>query len=320
MRYGHLVVNSTDAIRMITPDTSASPASPTDHHAVSIPAVSIIVPALNEAENLPLLLPRVDKAMAGVSYEILIVDDDSRDDTPAVCERLSRQYPLRLIVRRPPRDGLSGAVLRGMAEARGDTFVVMDADLQHPPERINDLLTALDSGADFALGSRYVSGGTTQEQWSLLRRINSRVATFLARPFCGAVRDPMSGFFALRRSTFERAERMTPLGYKIGLELMCKARVKNVREVPIHFDVRARGESKLTIKQQFTYLEHLSRLYDYTYPRLSPLVKFFIAVAIAWVVAMSVAAALWKAGMVETTAIITSYAFAIAATAVFHLR
>ncbi len=284
-------------------------------------AVSLVVPALNEAVNLPLLLTRVAAAMTGISYELIVVDDDSRDETPAVCERLAREYPLRLIVRRPPRDGLSGAVLRGLAEAKGATFVVMDADLQHPPERVPMLLAALEAGGDFAIGSRYVAGGSTQEHWGFFRQVNSRIATLLARPFAGTVRDPMSGFFALRRSTFKQAERLTPYGYKIGLELMCKCRVHEVREVPIHFDLRTKGDSKLTMTQQFKYLEHLSRLYDYQYPRASPFVKFFIASGFAWVIAVIAFVLMTRwGGMSAASAVIGSYPLAVAATAMFHLR
>ncbi len=251
--------------------------------------VSIIVPALNEADNLAHLAPRVHSAMAGRPYELLIVDDNSRDNTPEVCRKLSETYPLRLIVRTQPKNGLSGAVLHGLAEARGDFLVVMDADLQHPPEKLPELLAPLEAGlAEFVLGSRYVPGGTTGEQWTIFRMLNSRVATLLARPFAGNVRDPMSGFFALRKSTFERAQRLTPLGYKIGLELMCKCRVTSVTEVPIHFSTREFGESKLSLKQQFKYLEHLSRLYDFCYPRLSPMFKFAVAAGLAWFVGVAI--------------------------------
>lgn len=297
------------------PETHPSP--------VPRPVVSIIVPTLNEAASLPLLLPRVADAMAGRAYEVVVVDDDSHDGTDAVCAGLAERFPLRLFVRRPPRDGLSGAVLHGMAVAVGDTFVVMDADLQHPPDRIPALLTVLDDGADFAVGSRYAPGGTTAERWGLLRRLNSRIATLLARPFAGDVRDPMSGFFALRRSTYAAAERLTPLGYKIGLELMCKCRVRAPREVPIHFHARAAGESKLTLTQQFKYLEHLSRLYDYTFPRLSPIAKFFIALAIAWslaAVAFAILVRQGDGGFDPAIAAIVTYPIVILVTAVLHLR
>ena len=286
---------------------------------MSEPLVSIIIPTLNEAENLPLLVPRVAEVLGGTKFEIIVVDDDSRDDTRGVCAKLSESYPLALIVRQNIKDGLSGAVLQGMAAASGRTLVVMDADLQHPPEKIPELLAALDAGADFALGSRYVPGGGTAERWGPLRKVNSLVATFLARPFAGRTSDPMSGFFALRKTTYEAATRLTPLGYKIALELMCKARVKDVREIPIHFGLRERGQSKLTLKQQFRYLEHLSRLYDFTFPRASPIVKFLIATGCGWALAAACYALLLPAlGMVRSAVI--AYPIAVAVTAVFHMR
>ena len=196
----------------------------------------------------------------------------------------------------------------------------MDADLQHPPQRIGDLLAALDNGADFALGSRHVQGGSTDDRWTFFRKLNSGVATALARPFAAGVRDPMSGFFALRRSTFDRAERLTPLGYKIALELMCKCRVKQLHEVPIHFGLRTHGESKLTIKQQFRYLEHLSRLYDFTFPRGSPIIKYLIATSIGFFVGLCVFGALLAAGNERIAATVWGYVGSIFVTAVFHVR
>lgn len=300
---------------------TASPTDPT-----SSPDVSIVVPALNEAKNFPELARRVDAAMRAMSpprsYELLIVDDNSADGTPAVCAELAKTYPLRLHVRPAPEDGLSGAVLEGFAMARGATLVVMDADLQHPPEKLPELIAAVEgnSAAEFALGSRYVPGGSTAEKWSLPRRINSWIATVLARPFAGPTRDPMSGFFALCRTTFQRGEHLTPLGYKIGLELMCKCRVASVKEIPIHFDTRSAGESKLTIKQQFKYLEHLSRLYDFCYPRLSPIVKFILATGLGWLVGFGAYVLLLHADVSPQAAIPAAYLATIATTFVFHFR
>jgi dolichol-phosphate mannosyltransferase len=261
------------------------------------PQISIVIPALNEAANLAPLTERIAAALAGREYEILIVDDNSQDDTPTVAKELSQRYPFRLIVRTDPKDGLSGAVLRGFSEARGEYLVVMDADLQHPPGKLPELLAPLEKGeADFVMGSRYVPGGSTAEHWGLFRKINSDVATFLARPFAGSVTDPMSGFFALKRSTYERAQRLTPLGYKIGLELMCKARVQNVREIP-------------------------SRLYDFTFPRASPVAKFVIVLAASWLTALWTFAVLRKAtSLGPIGATIWSYVAAVIVTAVFHLR
>ena len=303
------------------------------------PEVSIVVPALNEAKNLPELARRVGAAMAGRAYELIVVDDGSRDGTPAVAAELAGRFPLRLVVREKPEDGLSGAVLRGFAEARGATLVVMDADLQHPPEKLPELLAAVEPGtagqpgdagsptgdgqpprAEFAIGSRYVAGGSTAEQWGPFRKLNSWIATVLARPFAGRTADPMSGFFALRRSTFERGDRLTPLGYKIGLELMCKCRVSAVAEVPIHFDARAQGESKLTLAQQFKYLEHLSRLYDFCYPRLSPIAKFAIATCLGWGVGLAAFEGLLWAGATPGVSVPLAYLATVAATLVFHAR
>ena len=283
--------------------------------------VSIIIPTIDEAENLPLLIPRIASAMARRPYEVLVVDDNSRDDTPRVCAELARTHPLRLLIRTDPQNGLSGAVLHGMAAAKGDLFVVMDADLQHPPERIGALIEPLETGqADFTLGSRYLEGGSTEGEWGCFRQLNSWGATVLARPFAGKVLDPMSGFFALRRQTYESAQRLTPLGYKIALELMCKCRVHQVREIPIHFGTRLKGQSKLNLKQQFRYLEHLSRLYDFTFPRASPVTKFLIATACSWLVALALYLVLVAANLGHLATPVLAYPAAILVTALFHLR
>jgi dolichol-phosphate mannosyltransferase len=287
------------------------------------PQISLVIPALNEAPNLPPLMEQIDAALAGRpgGYEVLVIDDNSRDNTKEIAAELSTRYPMRLIVREQPKDGLSGAVLHGIAEAKGEYLVVMDADLQHPPSKIPELLAPLERGeAEFVVGSRYAPGGSTGETWGVFRKINSRVATMLARPFAGRTTDPMSGFFALKRSTYARAQRVAPLGYKIALELMCKSRVENVREIPIHFAQRTRGESKLTIKEQFRYLEHLSRLYDFTFPRISPVVKFLIVLAVSWLAGLIVFLGLLAGRVSAVVAVSAGYGMAIAVTAVFHLR
>jgi dolichol-phosphate mannosyltransferase len=285
------------------------------------PEVSVIVPAINESENFPALMERISAALAGVRYEVIIVDDNSKDPTPIVCSALAKKYPLKLIVRTKPTNGLSGAVLHGMAEARGTYLCVMDADLQHPPEKLPELLRMLRSGeADFVLGSRYMPGGSTDGEWGFFRKMNSQTATLLARPFAGRATDPMAGFFALKRETYEGARNLTPLGYKIALELMCKCRVKDVREIPIHFGMRLKGQSKLSLKQQFRYLEHLSRLYDFTFPRASPVVKFLIATGASWLAGLAVFLIAIHAGARPIGAIAVAYLGAIVVTAIFHVR
>jgi dolichol-phosphate mannosyltransferase len=226
--------------------------------------VSIVVPTYKEGANLPVLVPQIDGAMhaAGRSYEIVVVDDDSPDDTVGVCDALARGFPVRLHVRKGER-GLATAVIHGLRAARGEILAVMDADLSHPPDRLPDLVRPLREGrADFVIGSRYVVGGTTEEGWGLLRWLNSRFATCLAWPLTGA-HDPLAGFFALRRETFEAAAPLDPVGYKIGLELMVKCHCRDVVEVPISFHNRLHGESKLNLREQINYLRHLGRLYRF---------------------------------------------------------
>lgn len=224
---------------------------------------TVVVPTKREADSLPLLVERLAgvRERRGLDLRLLVMDDDSRDGTV----EWARSTPdwVELVVR--TRDhGLSAAVLDGVRRAETETVVVMDADLSHPPETIPELLARLDEGCDFVVGSRYAAGGATDEAWTLLRAVNSRVATALARPLT-SIRDPMSGFFAFRRRLLERAERLDPIGYKIGLEILVRCRAERVAEVPIRFAVREHGESKLGLTEQVRYLRHLGRLYRFRY-------------------------------------------------------
>jgi dolichol-phosphate mannosyltransferase len=226
------------------------------------PLISVIVPTYREAESLPALIDRLAalRSTSLPSLELLIVDDDSQDGTESLIAQRADPW-VRLIVRKTER-GLSAAVLAGLAQARGEYLVVMDADSSHPPEVIPTMIAAIDDGAEFVVGSRYVAGGSTPDNWGILRVVNSRIATYLARPLT-RVSDPMSGFFALPRRVLSRAESPSPLGYKIGLELLVRCGCKDVREIPIHFANRLHGNSKLTLGQQLLYLRHLGRLYRF---------------------------------------------------------
>jgi dolichol-phosphate mannosyltransferase len=257
-------------------------------------AVSIVVPTYREAENLPHLIDRIDRVRAehGLDVELLIMDDDSKDGTEEVVAGLYKDW-VRLIVRKANR-GLSPAVVDGLRAARHDVLVVMDADLSHPPEKIPEMLAALAAGADFVIGSRYVAGGSTDAEWGLLRKLNSKGATFLARPFTRA-KDPMAGFFALERRTFARGDAaLNPIGYKIGLELLVKCGCRDVREVPIHFTDRKLGSSKLSFKEQLRYLQHLRRLFIYRYWTWSHLAQFLVVGASGVVVNLIVLTVLYN--------------------------
>ena len=231
------------------------------------PLLSVVVPTYNERENLPRLLEEVDRVLRsrGVSYEVVVVDDDSPDGTWRVAEELARErgLPVR-VVRRLGERGLGSAIARGLREARGRYIVVMDADLQHPPEAIPRLLEeARRSGVDLVVASRYARGGGV-EGWSRARFLASRVACLLAHlvlPEARATSDPMSGFFLVSRRLAGRAPR-EPRSWKILLDLLVAAR-GSVSEVPYVFRRRAAGESKLGAREMLDYLRHLLVLSGY---------------------------------------------------------
>lgn len=259
-------------------------------------SVSVIVPTYREAENIAELVERLGRVREsrGLDMEVLIMDDDSGDGTGTVVAALHLPW-LRLVTRTRDR-GLSAAVLDGYREASKEAFVVMDADLSHPPEKIPELLALLEGGSDFALGSRYVAGGSTDEAWGVFRWLNSRVATLLARPLT-RVRDPMSGFFAIRRETWENAAPLNPVGYKIGLEMMVKGRCRNACEVPIHFSQRRHGKSKLTFREQLRYLQHLRRLFVFAYGNWAHFAQFAVVGGIGTVVNLAALTAMVWAGV-----------------------
>jgi len=227
--------------------------------------ISLIVPTYNERQNIAALVERAGKALALTSqpFELIIVDDASPDGTAEDVRRLAAERPwLKLLVREGERD-LSTAVMAGWREARGDVLGCMDGDLQQPPELLPQLYARLESsGADIAVGSRNVRGGGVSH-WSLLRRFISwtatLMATFILPGTLGEVRDPMSGYFLLRRRVIDGAA-LNPVGYKILLEVLARGDYRRVDEVPFIFDERALGESKLGGGIMLKYLAHLVRI------------------------------------------------------------
>jgi dolichol-phosphate mannosyltransferase len=229
------------------------------------PLLSIIVPTYKEAKNIPVLVRQIDKILSAenINYEVIIVDDDSRDGIDAAVQKLKKRYHVQLNIRTGER-GLSSAVIKGYTIARGDIFAVMDADLSHPPSKLPEIIKPIiECESEFVIGSRFVEGGTVNH-FNWFRLLNAWISRTLARPLT-SVKDPMSGFFAFPRKLIRDISRLNPLGFKIGLELMVKTAPKNIVEIPIHFKERLYGESKLSLKEQILYVRHLMRLYSYNY-------------------------------------------------------
>jgi len=256
--------------------------------------IDVVVPTYREARNIPLLIERLDVLRRSHALHLTIVDDNSGDGTEETVQRLNLPW-VSLIVRTSDR-GLSSAVLEGLNRTSGDIIVVMDGDLSHPPEAIPRMLDELAKESDFVVGSRYAEGGVTDDNWGMFRWLNSRVATLLARPFT-SIEDPMSGFFALKRVTYSKADFLNPIGYKIGLELLVKCRCKKISEVPIAFADRIHGESKLSLREQLRYLRHIRRLFMYKYATWSEVVQFMVVGASGVLVNLLGLTVLLRAGL-----------------------
>ena len=219
--------------------------------------VSVVVPTYNERENIDELLSRIDASLSNLSYEVVVVDDNSPDGTAERVMELSSRYPVKL-VKRAGKFGLSSAILEGVKVCEGPYVVVMDADLQHPPEVIKDLLNHAGE-CDVVIASRYVRGGSVAG-FSLIRRIISLGATYMARiliPQARKVKDPLSGFFLIKKELIEKTELAVPSGYKILLEIISQHNNLRVCEVPYVFQARIKGESKLSKKEILNYVKQL---------------------------------------------------------------
>jgi dolichol-phosphate mannosyltransferase len=223
---------------------------------------SIVIPTYNEADGIEKLLRALVAVFDthGLDGEIIVVDDNSPDRTGDVVERLSRELPVRCL-HRGGKLGLSSAVIDGWRFARSESVALgaMDADFSHDVNALPKMVQALESGEyGLAVGSRYVPGGGIAN-WPLHRVITSRVACWLARPLT-RVKDVTSGYFLVQRDALAGA-RLDPIGFKIGLEVIAKARYGKAVEIPYVFTDRVAGTSKLNEKEILNYLKQLGRLY-----------------------------------------------------------
>lgn len=236
--------------------------SPPQPSGASNPVVSVITPTFNEADNLPLLVERLHKALDEVPHEIIVADDDSPDRTWEVAETLAADDPTIQVMRRFHDKGLSASVLDGMSVAKGETLAVIDADLQHDETVLPAMVDRVRCGdADVVVGSRSTVGGGYGE-WAASRRFVSWVATLIARLLLRVpVSDPMSGFFVVSRSAYERtAPLINPQGFKILLEFIGRDRSLRVEEVGYEFANRVHGETKLNRSVIRSYLLGVAEL------------------------------------------------------------
>ncbi len=222
--------------------------------------ISVIVPTYNERENVQSLVQRTSDALADRAYEMVFVDDDSPDGTAGQIATVAADYPVKVLIRKN-ETGLASAVVHGLSQATGDIIVVMDADLQHPPEAIKQLLREMDGGADIAIASRYVPGGEAPGL-SWLRKRMSKAAISVAHlllPMTRSIKDPMSGFFVFDRKVVGNTE-LRPTGFKILLEILTMGNYEKVVQLPIVFGARSQGNSKFSLRPQIEYLKHVFSL------------------------------------------------------------
>jgi len=230
--------------------------------------LAIVIPTLNEAGNIPALLNRLQRALEAVpvQYELIVVDDDSSDGTADVVRAFSDQDPrIRVLVRKDER-GLAGAVIHGWQHTDASLLGVIDADLQHPPEVLPELLRAILNGNDIAIASRYaVNPRESVSEWSKLRYFISRCTTLATAPLQKKslrIKDPMSGYFLVRRECIDGLD-LQPQGFKILLEILVKARLRSAAEIPFHFATRHSGTSKADVRVALDYFSLLGRLSRY---------------------------------------------------------
>jgi dolichol-phosphate mannosyltransferase len=224
---------------------------------------TLVIPTLNEAGNIQPLVSRIQAALdpEAINYEVIIVDDGSTDGTQQAVRACSQADPRVRLLERRGEKGLSGAVVHGWRNTNADVLGVMDADLQHPPEVLPQLLATIENGTDIAIGSRYVQQKRV-EGWSPMRQAVSWLTTMTTLPLQRPdvhVKDPMSGFFVVRRECIDGIQFQRE-GFKILFEILVRGRIRSATEIPFQFGLRHAGKSKADMKVAFHYVSLLGRL------------------------------------------------------------
>ena len=230
---------------------------------VSDNSFALVIPTIDEAGNIDRMLSELTDALSGTEYEyeIVVVDDGSTDGTVERVQNWTKRDPRIRVLSRAGERGLAGAVLYGWSQSRANLLGVIDADLQHPPELLPELLKAAEQ-ADIAIASRYARNQGTKG-WNPVRAAVSRLSTLAAAPLISkknlGVTDPMSGFFVIHRRCIEGLTFQTT-GFKLLLEILVRGRIQKALEVPYHFGLRRAGRSKAGATVAFHYLHLLGRL------------------------------------------------------------
>jgi len=232
------------------------------------PFLSVVVPTYNEAGNIAPFLEALRTGLgsaAGTGYEVIVVDDESPDGTADIAEQFSANWPNLRVVRRAGERGLATAVVRGWQAARGDLLATINADFQHPPAILAEMLAKMD-GADLVVATRYTAAGSVG-RFPLHRQFLStgarRIGELLLPHVFGRVSDPLSGCYMIRRRAIEDIE-LRPAGFKTLIEVLARGRVETVAECGYTMQKRRSGKSNVKLYHWFAYVKQLRRIQNET--------------------------------------------------------
>ena len=233
------------------------------------PQISIILPTYNESNNIIEILKQIKNSLPkNIISQTIVVDDNSPDGTGRIVEEYIQNFKKITnhtinIIHRTAKTGLSSAIFNGIQEAKGETIIVMDADHSHPPQIIPKMIESLKkSHCDIVIASRYVKGGQIKD-WTLFRKIISKIATKIAKSFLNVEqKDPMSGFFAFKKNIIKNSK-FDLIGYKMLLEMLVKTKNAKIMEIPYTFTDRKIGQSKLDSQIIIEYLKAVWKLYRF---------------------------------------------------------